>query len=144
MKALQKVVNIIEKLTDILSGHLQAVIIFLLMVMLLAEVLGEHSFTKTRVIPGDVVALRPGRGLRYPLHNVQNGLHLLTSISKLFPQSWSELFNDLKPGVDMAKAAAVDVAAAAWSHNIPMVRAYMQANCVATFSTVEDFAGFVL
>ena len=42
MKALQKVVNIIEKLTDILSGRLQAVIIFLLMVMLLVEVLTRY------------------------------------------------------------------------------------------------------
>lgn len=54
------------------------------------------------------------------------------------------VLDDLKPGVDMAKAAGVDVAAAAWSHNIPMVRAYMQANCVATFATVEEFAEFVL
>ena len=42
MKALQKVVNIIEKLTDILSGRLQAAIIFLLMVMLLVEVLTRY------------------------------------------------------------------------------------------------------
>ncbi|MBT8365563.1 MAG: TRAP transporter small permease subunit [Deltaproteobacteria bacterium] len=42
MNGLQKVVNIVEKLTDIFSGRLQAVIIFLLMVMLLVEVLTRY------------------------------------------------------------------------------------------------------
>ncbi len=42
MKVLQKYVNIIETLTDILSGRLQAAIIFLLMVMLLIEVLTRY------------------------------------------------------------------------------------------------------
>ncbi len=42
MNILQKVVNIIETLTDIFSGRLQAVIIFLLMVMLLIEVLTRY------------------------------------------------------------------------------------------------------
>ncbi|MGD9136558.1 MAG: TRAP transporter small permease [Desulfobacterales bacterium] len=42
MKAIQAIVKIIEKMTDILSGHLQAGIIFLLMVMLLLEVLTRY------------------------------------------------------------------------------------------------------
>ena len=42
MNILQKVVNIIETLTDIFSGRLQAAIIFLLMVMLLVEVLTRY------------------------------------------------------------------------------------------------------
>lgn len=42
MKVLQAIVKIIEKLTDVLSGHLQAGIIFLLMVMLLLEVLTRY------------------------------------------------------------------------------------------------------
>jgi len=42
MNVLQKIVNFIEKVTDIFSGHLQAAIIFLLMVMLLAEVLTRY------------------------------------------------------------------------------------------------------
>lgn len=44
MKALQKLIRIIEKLTDVLSGALPAVIIFLLMVMLLVEVLTRYIF----------------------------------------------------------------------------------------------------
>ena len=42
MKILQGIVKIIEKLTDVLSGHLQAAIIFFLMVMLLVEVLTRY------------------------------------------------------------------------------------------------------
>ena len=42
MKVLHGIVNIIEKVTDVLSGYLQAGIIFFLMVMLLAEVLTRY------------------------------------------------------------------------------------------------------
>ena len=55
-----------------------------------------------------------------------------------------QLIYDVAPGVDMARAAGVDVAAAAWAHNIPLIRDYMQQHCVATFDEVADFAEFVL
>lgn len=42
MKTLQKIINGIETLTDLLSGRLQAIIIFLLMIMLLLEVLTRY------------------------------------------------------------------------------------------------------
>ena len=42
MKVLHGIVKIIEKVTDVLSGHLQAGIIFFLMVMLLVEVLTRY------------------------------------------------------------------------------------------------------
>ena len=42
MNILQKMVDIVEWLTDLLSGRLQAIIIFLLMVMLLLEVLTRY------------------------------------------------------------------------------------------------------
>ena len=42
MRRLQSIVNIIEKVTDVLSGHLQAGIIFFLMVLLLVEVLTRY------------------------------------------------------------------------------------------------------
>ena len=42
MRRLQSIVKIIEKVTDVLSGHLQAGIIFFLMVMLLVEVLTRY------------------------------------------------------------------------------------------------------
>jgi phosphoglycolate phosphatase/pyrophosphatase PpaX len=52
--------------------------------------------------------------------------------------------DDLKPGVDMACAAGVDVAAACWSHDIPAIREFMQRTCVATFATVDEFGAFIL
>ena len=42
MKVLHGIIKVIEKVTDILSGYLQAGIIFFLMVMLLAEVLTRY------------------------------------------------------------------------------------------------------
>jgi len=42
MKVLHGIIKIIEKVTDVLSGHLQAGIIFFLMVMLLVEVLTRY------------------------------------------------------------------------------------------------------
>ena len=42
MKVLHGIVKIIEKVTDVLSGHLQAGIIFFLMAMLLVEVLTRY------------------------------------------------------------------------------------------------------
>ncbi len=52
--------------------------------------------------------------------------------------------DDLKPGVDMARAAGVDAAAACWSHDIGPVRDFMEEACVATFDTVDDFREFIL
>ncbi len=52
--------------------------------------------------------------------------------------------DDLKPGIDMARAAGVDAAAACWSHDLPVIRAFMERTCVACFATVAEFAGFIL
>ena len=52
--------------------------------------------------------------------------------------------DDLKPGVDMARSAGVDAAAAGWCHDIPEIRAFMAQECVATFETVEEFARYIL
>lgn len=37
--------------------------------------------------------------------------------------------DDLKPGYDMARAAGVDIAAAAWAHNVRGIAEFMVANC---------------
>jgi len=42
MKVLHSIIKIIEKMTDVLSGYLQAGIIFFLMIMLLVEVLTRY------------------------------------------------------------------------------------------------------
>jgi len=52
--------------------------------------------------------------------------------------------DDLKPGVEMARAAGVEVAAAGWGHDIPAIRSYMEANCIEYFQRVADFAAYIL
>jgi phosphoglycolate phosphatase/pyrophosphatase PpaX len=52
--------------------------------------------------------------------------------------------DDLKPGVVMAEAAGVPVAAAGWAHAIPEIRAWMTRHSVAYLDTVEAFRSFIL
>jgi phosphoglycolate phosphatase/pyrophosphatase PpaX len=52
--------------------------------------------------------------------------------------------DDLKPGIDMAKCAGVDAAAAGWAHGVPEIRDFMVNACVSYFERVEDFAEFIL
>ena len=49
--------------------------------------------------------------------------------------------DDLKPGVDMARAAGVAVAGAGWAYDIPSIRDFMSKACDFYFSGVEDFRG---
>lgn len=53
------------------------------------------------------------------------------------------IVDDLKPGVQMSRAAGVAVAAAGWGHDITEIREYMTENCLAYFKTIEDFASFI-
>ena len=46
--------------------------------------------------------------------------------------------DDLKPGYDMAKAAGVDIAAAAWAHNVKGIADFMKENCEYFCKSVED------
>lgn len=46
--------------------------------------------------------------------------------------------DDLKPGYDMAKAAGVDIAAAAWAHNVPEIAEFMKQNCEYFCVSVSD------
>ena len=46
--------------------------------------------------------------------------------------------DDLKPGYDMAKAAGVDIAAAAWAHNVKGIADFMKANCEYFCRTVDE------
>ena len=52
--------------------------------------------------------------------------------------------DDLKPGYDMARAAGVPFAAAAWAGDYPVVAAFMQAKCERYLKTVEELAALVL
>ena len=46
--------------------------------------------------------------------------------------------DDLKPGYDMARAAGVDIAAAAWAYNVPGISEFMKKNCDYFCKSVED------
>jgi phosphoglycolate phosphatase/pyrophosphatase PpaX len=54
------------------------------------------------------------------------------------------VIDDLRPGVLMARAAGLEIAAAGWAHRIPKIEAYMRDNCKAYFRTVEEFSDFIL
>lgn len=49
--------------------------------------------------------------------------------------------DDLKPGYDMARAAGVDIAAAAWAHNVPEIASFMEKNCEYFCRSVEELRG---
>lgn len=53
------------------------------------------------------------------------------------------VLDDLRPGVEMALAAGVAVAAAGWGHQIAPIRAYMEAHCIAYFEAVAAFRDFL-
>ncbi len=53
------------------------------------------------------------------------------------------IIDDLKPGVQMSRAAGVAAAAAGWGHDITEIRDYMTENCLAYFKTVKHFAAFI-
>ncbi len=46
--------------------------------------------------------------------------------------------DDLKPGYDMARAAGVHIAAAAWAHNVPEIASFMEKNCEYFCRSVEE------
>ncbi|NLN49518.1 MAG: HAD family phosphatase [Clostridiales bacterium] len=54
------------------------------------------------------------------------------------------VLDDLKPGLDMARAANVDFACAGWSHTVPEIEKYMKDNSDFYFKTVTTFADFIL
>lgn len=54
------------------------------------------------------------------------------------------VLDDLKPGVDMARAAGVDCVGAGWGYDVPEIRDAMRDSCLRYFETIGDFAGFLL
>ncbi len=54
------------------------------------------------------------------------------------------IVDDLKPGVEMAKASGVPIAAAGWGHQIPEIRAYMEANCLTYLTDVDELKDLIL
>ena len=53
------------------------------------------------------------------------------------------MIDDLKPGLDMAKAAGIDFAAACWCFDIPENEKHMREHANFVFKSVEDFRKFL-
>ena len=53
------------------------------------------------------------------------------------------MVDDLKPGLEMAKAAGVKFAACSWSYNIPYIREYMHAHADYDLESVADLEQIV-
>jgi len=90
--------------------------------------------------PDLVFGWEAGEGRRKP-----NPFPVLETLSRfgLAPHE-VVVVDDLKPGVEMAKAAGVPVAAAGWAHQIPEIRSYMKAHSVAYLETTAAFREFIL
>lgn len=69
----------------------------------------------------------------------------ILEIMKRFNLNNEELLvlDDLKPGLDMARACNISFAAAGWSHIIPEIKDFMIKNSDYYFSTVESFNKFL-
>lgn len=52
--------------------------------------------------------------------------------------------DDLRPGIEMARAAGAWTAAAGWGHHIDEIRDYMRGSCDHFFATVEEFGAFIV
>ena len=51
--------------------------------------------------------------------------------------------DDLKPGYDMARAAGVDFACAAWAYDVPEIGEYMKKNCDYYLSSVGELSSLL-
>jgi len=52
--------------------------------------------------------------------------------------------DDLRPGVEMARAAGVAAIGAGWAHRVPAIQRWMRDNCLAFCERVEDLGAFLL
>ncbi|MBR6119092.1 MAG: HAD family phosphatase [Oscillospiraceae bacterium] len=51
--------------------------------------------------------------------------------------------DDLKPGYDMARAAAVPFAAACWAYDVPEIRSFMEQNCELAFEDPAELEQYL-
>jgi phosphoglycolate phosphatase/pyrophosphatase PpaX len=85
-------------------------------------------------------------GWDYDENKRKPSLYPVHTIMKTFGLAADELLvvDDLKPGVVMAQAAGIAVAAAGWSHGIAEIREYMEQNCIAYLNSVSEFESLIL
>lgn len=69
----------------------------------------------------------------------------LQEIMRAFALNASQLVvvDDLKPGLDMAKACGIDFVSAGWSHTIPQIKSYMEQNSDYYFERVDELKTFL-
>ena len=53
------------------------------------------------------------------------------------------VLDDLKPGLDMARACGVPFAAAGWANDIPEIEGFMRENCDLYFKTVPELRAYL-
>lgn len=85
-------------------------------------------------------------GWDLPEHQRKPSTFPLEDIMQRFGFTARELLvvDDLKPGYDMARAAGVDMAFAAWGrNNVPEIPAFMKQYCDFSFDTVEELEAFL-
>ena len=85
-------------------------------------------------------------GWDLPEHQRKPSTFPLEDIMERFGFTARELLvvDDLKPGYDMARAAGVDMAFAAWGrNNVPEIPAFMKQYCDFSFDTVEELEAFL-
>jgi len=108
-----------------------------------AEVIRAHyraQDTHPRVEPDVVYGWESGEGRRKPSPWPVDDLVRKFGLSR----ERVLVVDDLKPGVLMAQAARVAVAAAGWAHRLEPIERYMRENCVAYLESVPVFQEFVL
>jgi beta-phosphoglucomutase-like phosphatase (HAD superfamily) len=100
----------------------------------------DYHSGKPRVVPDMILGWNQDAGKRkpdpWPVRRIlkQFGLE----------EGQALIVDDLKPGVMMARAAGVDIAAAGWGHSIPIIRDYMIANCCRYFSSIAELGAYLL
>jgi phosphoglycolate phosphatase-like HAD superfamily hydrolase len=100
---------------------------------------GNHGHGLS-VVPDLIFGWELGEGKRKP-----SPYPLFETLRIFGLEPWQALvIDDLKPGVEMAEAAHVPVAAAGWAHQIPEIRTYMEAHSVVYLETIEAFRDFIL
>lgn len=68
--------------------------------------------------------------------------HTLFELMRRYSLSPSEILvvDDLKPGYDMARAAGVDFACAAWAYDVPEIEEFMKENCDCYLKSVSELS----
>ena len=85
-------------------------------------------------------------GWDYDKSKRKPSLYPVHEIMKTYDFSADEMLvvDDLKPGVVMAHAANIPVAAAGWSHCIAEIQQYMRDNCIAYLRNIAEFKSIIL